>query len=88
MDAHPEAHAVPVRPSAHYRAVVNAILSLPREYQAPLFLRYVERTPYAEIAGKCAVPHDVAAQLIYQGTLMLQAELAHLISTTSHEQRA
>ncbi len=74
-----------VRPSGHYRTVVNAILSLPREYQAPLFCRYVERTPYAEIASRCDQDALAVAQLIYQGTLMLQAELAHLISTNPHE---
>lgn len=67
------------RDRSHYRSVVAAIRKLPPEYQDPLLRRYIDEQPYRLIARMTGRPLPMIRQLIYEGTRLLQRELAPLL---------
>jgi RNA polymerase sigma-70 factor (ECF subfamily) len=60
------------------RQIVEAIYSLPHEYQVPAAMRYLEEAPYSEISRRLGLREDTLRKRIHRANLMLRRKLKRL----------
>jgi RNA polymerase sigma-70 factor (ECF subfamily) len=83
--AHPRTGAAPAEGDAQVQAdevrtqVVEAIYSLPEEYQLPAAMRYLEGIPYREIARRLGLREEALRKRIHRASQMLRRKLRKLL---------
>ncbi len=60
------------------RRIVEAIYSLPHDYQVPVAMRYLEEIPYREIGSRLGLREDTLRKRIHRANLMLRRKLKNL----------
>ncbi|MCZ7643834.1 MAG: sigma-70 family RNA polymerase sigma factor [Planctomycetota bacterium] len=58
--------------------IVEAIYSLPEEYQAPAAMRYLEEIPYKEISRRMGLREETLRKRIHRANQMLRRKLKNL----------
>ncbi|MCX7804548.1 MAG: sigma-70 family RNA polymerase sigma factor [Planctomycetota bacterium] len=58
--------------------IVEAIYSLPHDYQVPVAMRYLEEIPYREISRRLGLREDTLRKRIHRANLMLRRKLKNL----------
>jgi RNA polymerase sigma-70 factor (ECF subfamily) len=57
------------------KQIVDAIYSLPHEYQVPAAMRYLEEVPYREISQRLGLREDTLRKRIHRANQMLRRKL-------------